>query len=352
MLAAHLERAAAERIEVVLFGGRDGEALPARVPHHLSRFPLAPRAFRIPYELLGVPAAARRHHLDVFHFADQASSALRPAPATVVTVHDLAMFLLPGTFGARRARYKQAMTRRAVRRASLVIAVSESTRRDLIEVVGADPARVRVVPLGVDRRFAAASAQDAAVAAQRLGLPPRYLLYVGRIEPRKNLPLLLDAYAMARRRHGVDVPLVVAGAPGWLVDDLPGRAAAAGLSEDVRFVGHVPPALLPGLVHGALALAYPSRYEGFGLPVLEAMAAGAPVVTSSVASLPEVAGDAALLVDPDDVEGLAEALGRLVGDDALRARLIVAGRERAAEFTWDRTADSTVAVYQDAARLR
>jgi glycosyltransferase involved in cell wall biosynthesis len=351
MLAAHIPGAAAGRADVVLFGGRDAVGLPSGPGTHRSLLPLASRAVRIPYEQVGVPLVGRRRRLDVFHFCDQAVSGLRPAPRTVVTVHDLAMVLLPETFGARRARYKTAMTVGAVRRASLVIADSGSTRDDLVAELGVDPARVRVVPLGVEPRFAAADDAAASAAAGALGLPAAYLLYVGRLEPRKNLPVLVDAYAEARRRHGVTVPLVVAGARSWLDEDLPARAAAAGVGEHVRFIGHVADELLPGLLHGAIAVVYPSRYEGFGLPVLEAMAAGTPVVTSTVSSLPEVAGNAALFVDPDDVPGLAEALGRLEADAGLRSRLSDAGRARAAGFTWERTASETVAVYLEAAAL-
>jgi glycosyltransferase involved in cell wall biosynthesis len=349
MLAAHLPVAAGGRADVVLFTGRDGEALPPSVPTHRSAVPLASRGVRIPYEQLGLPLAGRRLGLDVFHFCDQAASAFAPAARTVVTVHDLAMARLPETFGRRRARYKAVMTRLAVSRAVLAIADSAATKDDLVALLGADPATVRVVPLGVEPRFAAAGEADAADAATALGLAAPYLLYVGRLEPRKNLPVLVDAYAAARRRHGVTASLVLAGSPGWLDEDLPGRAAAAGVGEHVRLIGHVADRLLPGLLHGAVAVAYPSRYEGFGLPVLEAMAAGSPVVTSTVSSLPEVAGDATLLVDPDDTDGLAEALGRLAGDEALRARLSSAGRARAATFTWERTAAETVAVYLEAA---
>ena len=349
MLAAHLPAAAAGRADVVLFVGRDGEGIPSQVAAHRSALPLASRAVRIPYEQLALPVAGRRRGLDVFHFCDQAVSAVAPAPRTVVTVHDLAMVRLPETFGSRRATYKTAMTRRAVARASLVIADSGATKDDLVALLGADPACVRVVPLGVEPRFAAAGEAEAAAATRALGLTEPYLLYVGRLEPRKNLPVLVDAYARARRRHGVTASLVLAGSPSWLDEDLPARASAAGVGDHVRLIGHVPDGLLPGLLHGAVGVAYPSRYEGFGLPVLEAMAAGTAVVTSSVSSLPEVAGDATLLVDPDDVDGLAEALGRLEGDGALRTQLAAAGRVRAAGFTWERTAAETVAVYLEAA---
>jgi glycosyltransferase involved in cell wall biosynthesis len=349
MLAVHLPAAAAGRADVVFFGGRDGEQLPGGVATHRSALPLASRAVRIPYEQLALPLIGRRRGLDVFHFCDQAVSAVAPALRTVVTVHDLAMARLPETFGARRARYKTAMTRRAVQRASLVIADSVATKDDLVALLDADPATVRVVPLGVEPRFAAAGDAEAAEAARAFGLAQPYLLYVGRLEPRKNLPVLVDAYAEARRRHGVTAPLVLAGSSSWLDEDLPGRAAAAGVGGHVRVLGHVPEHLLPGLLHGALAVAYPSRYEGFGLPVLEAMAAGTPVVTSTVSSLPEVAGDATLLVDPDDTDGLAEALGRLEADEPGRGRLSAAGRARAATFTWERTAAETVAVYLEAA---
>jgi glycosyltransferase involved in cell wall biosynthesis len=348
-LVARVPAAAAGRAEVVVFAGRDSEGLPAGGHVHASRLPLATRGVRVPYEQFAVPLLARRARLDVFHHCDQAVALLAAADRTIVTVHDLAMMRFPETFGSRRARYKSAMTRRAVSRATLVIAVSSATATDLVELLAVDPARVRVVPNGVDGRFFAADTSGATAARRALGLPEHYLLYLGRLEPRKNLPALIAAYAEARRRHGVRVPLVLAGPPSWLDEDLPGRAAAAGVGEHVRVLGHVDDSLLPGLLHGALALAYPSRYEGFGLPVLEAMAAGTAVVTSSVSALPEVAGDAALLVDPDDVAGLADALGRVTGDASLRDRLVAAGRARAAGFTWERAATATVDAYLEAA---
>lgn len=352
MLATALPAAAADRAELVYFTGPDAELPDVGVRTVWSRLPLAARSIRIPYELLGLPLAMRREHVEVFHFCDQSTSLVVPGAASVVTVHDVAMFLLPETFGQRRATYKRAATRRALRTASRVIAVSGTTRDQVVELFGVDPARVSVVHLGVDDRFRSVGADAVREARRQIGLPDAYLLYVGRLEPRKNLPTLLRAYGEARRRHGVTAPLVLAGASSWLSDDLPAAASQAGVTEDVRMLGHVPDALLPGLVTGARALVYPSRYEGFGLPVLEAMAAGTPVLASTAPALVEVAGGAALLVDPDDVDGLADGVAAVTDDEDVRAQLVQAGRARAGQFTWHATAFATVDVYEQAAALR
>lgn len=284
--------------------------------------------------------------VDLFHATDHLLPFLK-GPRTVATLHDLA-FLVDPTVHTRTNRwFLAAMVPRFLKRADAVIAVSECTARDARRLLGLDPARIAVVPSGVDARFRPPTGTEVAETRARLGLPDRYLLYVGTVEPRKNLPTLLRAYAALRRR-GDSPRLVVAGRLGWLTDGFFKSLRELDLESDVIRLGYVADADLPALYGGAEAFAFPSRYEGFGFPVLEAMACGTPVVCSSASSLPEVAGDAALLHDPNDAAALADALARLVSDRELRAELRARGLTQAARFTWSRAARETRAVYERA----
>jgi glycosyltransferase involved in cell wall biosynthesis len=258
----------------------------------------------------------------------------------VVTIHDLAFLRYPDAFDRRwRLMYRLGL-RAAVRRAAVLVVPSTSTRDDLLEHTRLDPSRVRVVPL------AAAPPPDGDVdtngTLDRLGVPRPYVLYVGTLEARKNLDTLVRAY----RRVATRVPhaLVLAGPRGWRTDALE-RARAEGGAGRVERIGPLSPDDLDVVYRNASAFVYPSRYEGFGLPVLEAMVRGVPTIASNASSLPEVAGDAALLVDPRSVEDLADAIERVLTDDALAARLSADGRRRAARFSWDETARLTLAAY-------
>jgi glycosyltransferase involved in cell wall biosynthesis len=235
----------------------------------------------------------------------------------------------------------------ALRRARRIIAVSDATRVELLARYRLPSERVVVVPEAAAAEFAPPGPAALAAARDRYGLARPYVLFVGFLEPKKNLGTLLEAVARVRRRGGWGpTELLVVGAPGWGPDPAQ-RARALGLDGAVRFVGPVPDADLPALYAGALAFAFPSLWEGFGLPVLEAMATGAPVVASNRGALPEVTAGAALLVEPEAAP-LAEALERLLADRTLRERLRAAGLARAAAFSWERTAQETLAVYRAA----
>jgi glycosyltransferase involved in cell wall biosynthesis len=242
------------------------------------------------------------------------------------------------------------MARAAVRRADHLLAISEHTRRDLIDLLGAPPAGVTVTHCGVDPTFRPLDAAQVAAWRARYGLPERFILYVGTLEPRKNVPRLLDAYARLRRRGPVP-PLVLVGGRGWRHAAIDARLAALGLGDAVRFLGYVPAAELPLCYNAAGVFVYPSLYEGFGLPPLEALACGTPVVTSNAASLPEAVGDAAVLVDPRDPAALADALAAALADEPLRQRLRAAGLAQARRFSWRRMAEQTLAVYHDVQQL-
>jgi glycosyltransferase involved in cell wall biosynthesis len=232
----------------------------------------------------------------------------------------------------------------AVRRAEAITAISQATADDLTARFPRALAKTTVTPLAADARYASAAPDPAAL--ERHGLRSPYVLAVGTLEPRKNLPRLIEAFAAlpAELRDGHELALV--GGGGWEMEET--MRSIAGHAGLVRRLGHVPDADLPALYAGAALFAYPSLYEGFGLPVLEAMAAGTPVLTSDVSSLPEVAGDAALLVDPEDAGAIGDALTRLVEDRELADRLRRQGRLRASHYTWERTAELTVEAYREA----
>jgi glycosyltransferase involved in cell wall biosynthesis len=254
----------------------------------------------------------------------------------VLTAHDMAIYRHPEWFPGRQWLSVRVVVPRSMRAADAIVAVSESTARDLAELFGAGPDRVTVVPEGVAAAFHPLPEAELAAARARMGLPERFVLFVSTIEPRKNLGTLVDAWG----RLSDPPELVVVGGWGWRHEEL--RSRLEGLAHrGVRLLGGARPDQLPVLYNLATALAHPAWYEGFGLPALEAMACGTPVIASSASSLPEVVGEAGLLVDPGDVEGWTAALDRVLGDEGLRRDLRSRGLERAAGFTWRRAAAAT-----------
>ena len=266
---------------------------------------------------------------------------------TVITIHDLSFVHYPETHPQDRLEYLERYLPSALRQAAHITTDSHEVRREAIAHFGLDPARTTAIHLGVDGAYGPRDEAQCREVLGRYGLRyGKYVLSVGTLEPRKNLAAAIRGFAVVPARRRGDVPLVVAGRRGWLSDSVE-RMIRAGESEGwLRFLGFVPQADLPIIYAGARAFAYPSRYEGFGLPVVEAMASGAPVVTSSVSCLPEIAGDAAELVHPDDVDGLRAILERLLEDDLRCAQLRTLGLERAKQFSWQRCAEETVAVYR------
>lgn len=299
---------------------------------------------RIVWEQTRLAALSRR--LDLLHGMAFVCPLASACP-TVVSVHDLSFMRYPEAFRRFNRTYLSLFTRLSVRRAARVIAGSESTRQDVIELCRVRPERVVTVLDGVDEAFTPASADACDEFRRAKGLPDGYILYLGTLEPRKNIARLIDAYAALKRPGGCRMPpLVIAGAKGWFYESLFTQVTSLGLLDDVLFPGFVAADELPWWYRAATLFVYPSRFEGFGLPVLEAMASGTPVITSNVSSLPEVAGDAALLVHPDDTAALSDAIASLLSDDALRGRLRTAGLARAATFSWNRTAAETIGVYR------
>jgi glycosyltransferase involved in cell wall biosynthesis len=285
--------------------------------------------------------------VDVFHSPDFVLPPVRRA-RTLLTVHDLAFLLYPECADESLREYLERAVPRSVRRADFVVADSENTRNDVICLLGARPERVEVVPGGVDPMFRPVEdEQQLASFRERFELGDQpFILSVGVIEPRKNHRLLFQAYELLRERRKVPHRLVVVGRRGWLWEDAIAQAERSAFRDDIIFLGFVPDEDLPTMYSAASVFAFPSLYEGFGLPPLEAMACGTPVVVSKSSSLPEVVGEAGLQVDAQDPDGLAAALELLILDEPLRADLRRRGIERAATFSWSAAASKLLAVYR------
>jgi len=315
---------------------------------------VATSEFRIPERWLTIlwhrlrlplPVELATGPVDIFHAPDFVLPPVRRA-RRVLTVHDLAFLLYPECADARLREYLMGVVPRSVRAADFVVADSANTQNDVICLLGADPARTAVVPGGVEARFQPATPEAIADLRYRLGLVEPFILSIGMIEPRKNWQGLIRAYSIVRARHSLPHRLVLAGPRGWLSDSIFEERDRSPFRNDVIFPGFVADADLPTLYSAADVFAFPSFYEGFGLPPLEAMACGTPVVVSDAASLPEVVGAAGLTVPAEDTDALANALEQALLDDPLRTRLRAAGLARAATFTWSAAAEALLAVYR------
>jgi glycosyltransferase involved in cell wall biosynthesis len=281
--------------------------------------------------------------LDVFHGPDARLPRFTTAK-TVVTIHDVASLVSDEYADAKFRRMKIDRYRDLLDRASCIITNSESTRRDMVRLLDAPPEKVRTVPMGVPEEFRPCGPQEQAAVRSRYGLDKDFLLFVGAITRRKNIRRLLAAFREVSKAR--DVVLILAGRPGYGAAEELAPIGELGLKDRVRLLGYVAEADLPALYSSAKLFLFPSLYEGFGIPVLEAMACGTPVVTSDCSSLPEVAGGAALLVDPSDIHAIAEAALRLLDDEPLRQDLAARGIERAKQFSWMRTARETLEIYK------
>jgi len=299
------------------------------------------RGKRYVWEQTGLPMDLRRRGARLLHSPHHTTPLLCPCPR-VVTVHDVTFFLLPQRYPASRRYFFQVATRLSVLRAAAVIVPSHSAASDLDATLHPPAAKVHVTYEGVDAAFQPADEATVAALRERYGLPPGYLLSLGTLEPGKNRAVLVEALRRLAAA-GRDVHLAVAGQSGW--GDDPSLSDAT-LTGRVHRLGYVPQADLPALYSGASVFVFPSLHEGFGLPVLEAMACGTPVVTSDRSSLPEVADDAALLVDPTDAAALTTAVASLLDDGVRSSRLRESGIERAKGFSWDACATATLQVYR------
>jgi len=281
---------------------------------------------------------------ELFHATEHLLLPLRSIP-TVLTVHDLIFRHLPAHHKPLNRWYLNLVMPLYCQRATHIIAVSECTRRDLVTAYDLAPEKITVVHEAAASHFHPQSPEVIAAVRSRCGLPDRYLLFVGTIEPRKNLACLLSVFETIHA-EGLSDGLVIVGRRGWLYDEFFARLERSPVRDAVSFPGYVLDEDLPAIYGGSQGLVFPSVYEGFGLPVLEAMACGTPVAASNASSLPEIGGDAALYADPLDVEGMTESVRRLLCDAELREHLRARGLERAAQFSWERAAARTRAVYE------
>lgn len=299
-------------------------------------------------EQFRVPWAVYRAGASLLHAPHYVLPPLTPC-RTVVTIHDCIHLRFPEYLRGRTAwAYAHAMIRAAAKKADRILTVSEASKRDILHYTGVAESKVVVTYNGIDARFTTPPAEeDVARVRERFQLNHPFVLYVGNIKPHKNLERLIEAFAVARLAGPDDLKLIVVGDETSNYPSLRQSVHRHRLDKHVRFLGFQPAATLVVFYRLARAFVFPSLYEGFGLPPLEAMANQTPVVTSNVSSLPEVAGDAAVLVDPRDVASIADGIRRAVNDDALRRDLIARGIERVKYFSWTRTAADTLAVYRD-----
>ncbi len=303
---------------------------------------------RIP---LTLSAELRKHPVDVLHVQFTAPP-FCPCPF-VVSIHDLSFEHLPQTFKRRSRTQLRLTVRHSARRAARILSLSEHTRGDIVETYGIEPNRIEAIPLAAPDHFCRVNdKRELQRVRHNYGIEGDYILSVGSIQPRKNLARLIKAYAQLRGDCSADkLPkLVLVGKCAWLYDETLRALDQVGVKDSVVLTGYVPESDLPAIYSSALCFVYPSYFEGFGLPPLEAMKCGTPVIVGNQTSLPEVVGNAGLTVDPFDVDAIAGAIRRLMNDPALRAELSQKGQERASTFTWRETASRTLQIYQDVAR--
>ena len=304
---------------------------------------------RIP---LTLSAELRRNRVDVLHVQFTAPP-FSPCPV-VVSIHDLSFEHLPQTFKRRSRTQLRLTVRRSARNASQVIALSNHTRADLIDTYNLPPEKVNVIPLAAADTFSPViDDNELQRVRQTYGIERKYLLSVGSIQPRKNLRRLIDAYSLLRRQQPeCKLPqLVLVGKNAWLYNETLQLLKDREVGSSIIVTGYVPESDLPALYSGALCFIYPSYFEGFGLPPLEAMKCGAPVIVGNKTSLPEVVGDAALMIDPFDINAIATAIQKVSSDAELRSQLRAKGLQRASQFDWKETARRTLAVYEKAFSL-
>jgi glycosyltransferase involved in cell wall biosynthesis len=340
-----LQKACPESIHTFLAPGNLEELSHRAGPYYYPRQILTLLALNQLPEFLAKHIVPR---CDIFH----ASNILLRTPASSqlsATLHDLTTWIMPECHRDRVVAADKAFADQVLRRAAGVISISENTKRDAIQILGLAPEKLHVIYPGVSDRYFAIGEREIASAASFCGLHTPYFLFVGTIEPRKNLDTLLTAWDSLPLEFRGQYELLIVGMPGWKSDATMRRIRAASHSGVVRYLGYTPGSVLAGLIAGATALVYPSLYEGFGIPVAEAMAAGCPAITSNNSSLPEVTAGAALLIDPLSATEIAAAILRMGESESLRAGLRTAGLKQSARFTWDAAAEASLRYFAEIA---
>ncbi|MGR3302584.1 MAG: glycosyltransferase family 4 protein, partial [Candidatus Scalindua sp.] len=303
---------------------------------------------RILWEQIVLPVYSRKDRLDLFHYTDHALSLLQRAHPTIITVHDIAYVRFPNLLNKSRQIYKKYILNKSIKKADIIIADSYSTKRDIIEFFNVDEKKIKVVHLGVESRFRPISnVSNVEDYRTRNNLPSKMILNIGTLEPRKNVVTLIKAFKKLQEKWLKDYVLVIAGEKGWLYKRIFEEIKSSGVEQSIILLGVVRDEDLPMLYNCADIFVYPSLYEGFGLPPLEAMACGIPVITSNTSSLPEVIGEAGIMVDPDDVNSLCESMYNLLKDKKLWNRMSNMGREKSKLFSWEETAKKIVEIYDE-----
>ncbi len=318
----------------------------SNVTIHTTPIPAHKPLARIFWEQTIFPLTLLQKNYSLLHSLAYVSPFLNRT-RSIVTLYDLSFYLYPQYFRPFHRHYLQLGTRVSARRAKRLLTISESTKRDAIRLLNVDANKIDVAYPGVDTEFFQTFPPATLETFRReKQLPEHFVLFIGTREPRKNIPTLIRGFALAKRQQNFPHHLVLAGGRGWMDQEIPRAIAETGLGNEVIFPGFVPHHELPLWYRAAAAFAYPSQYEGFGMPALEALASGTPVITSNVSSLPEAVGDAALLIDPQSPEQIADALIRVLSDDALRNEMETRGLEHARQFTWTRAAQVTAQSYR------
>ena len=327
-------------------------ALCRRLPNVTPRpLPISERLLTILWQRLRLPVPVERivGAVDLVHGTD---FVLPPTHArTLLSIHDFAYLIHPETASRELRRYLQTVVPRNVRRADHIHVNSHATQQDMEHFLAVPRSKSTIIYSGSGNDFYPRSAAEIQATRQRLQLPERYLLNVGTVQPRKNIERLIDAYA-ALGSLAASTPLVIAGKRGWLAEPIYAAVERHQLQERILFLDFVADEDLPGLYAGALALVYPSLYEGFGVPICEAQACGTLVITSNVSSMPEIAGTAALLVDPLSVDSITQALQRVLRDEALQMWAREAGPRQAAHFVWQNTGLDMLKLYEQVAQAK
>jgi glycosyltransferase involved in cell wall biosynthesis len=313
------------------------KSLPANFKVRVIPFPKFWTQTRLTWELFW-------HPVDVFLMAIQALPFVHPKNS-VITVHDVAYEMFPKAFAPFMRFYLKLTTRWGVWRAKRILTVSESTKRDMVRIYGVNPAKIVNIPLGVDEKYQPLPYDQVQPALDRYGLSyKKYILFVGTMQPRKNIIGLVEAFEKLKKDNHIEEKLVLAGGKGWLWEPILQRIETSPLRDSIKVMDYVKMEDLPALYNGAALVTLPALYEGFGLPPLEAMACGTPVVVSDISSLPEVVGEAGILVDPKSADSIASGLLQVLRDPQLRTEMSRKGLERAKIFTWRACAEQTLKV--------
>jgi glycosyltransferase involved in cell wall biosynthesis len=303
---------------------------------------------RILWEQFVLPIKSRRHQVEVMYYPDHTSALIEKTCPEIITIHDLAFLAYPETFATSNRLYKTLAVKRSAQQAERIIVVSQATKQECLRWLEVPETKLRVIHNGISNGFKQIEDKAKLEETQKkFGLNSNFILFVGTLEPRKNLVKLISAYADLRQQKRIEHQLIVVGAKGWLFSEIFASVEKLSLKKQVSFLGYVTEEELVALYNLADVLVYPSLYEGFGFPPLEAMACGCPVVTSKQSSLPEIAGEAARLVDSYDIADIADGIFDVLNDASLRQRLIERGLERVKLFTWARAAQQILQVIDE-----